>query len=241
MGQLEEYIKATQNCSSDDELFGLFEKYLDTCQIDVHSYHIVTRKLRTLPVWVGVVNHNYPDVWANMYVRHNYISIDPIIAVARNQSQPFHWHDIGKMIRLTPEQESFLEQLKAAGLKDGVAISTFGPHGTMAYFGLGSTREHLNFTQLELSILQLACQQTHLRYLELVDMNGAASHKKLSPRETEVLTNVAEGLSNIAIAEKMGVTENTVDTMLRRIFKKMDVNNRISAVLRGIGSGLILP
>lgn len=241
MKRLEEYIQATQHCSSDDELFRLFEKYLDSHHIDIHSYHIVTRKLRTLPVWVGVVHHNYPDVWANQYVKHNFINIDPIIAVARNQSQPFHWHDVGKMIKLTPQQEDFLQRLKSAGLADGVAISTFGPHGTMAYFGLGSSTENLNFSNLELSTLQLACQQTHLRYLELVDLNGMDSQKKLSPRETEVLTNVADGLSNIAIAERMGVTENTVDTMLRRIFKKMNVNNRISAVLRGIGSGDILP
>jgi DNA-binding NarL/FixJ family response regulator len=48
-------------------------------------------------------------------------------------------------------------------------------------------------------------------------------------------------LSNNYIAERLNISENTVDTMLRRVFAKLGVNNRISAVLRGIGSGLILP
>jgi len=55
------------------------------------------------------------------------------------------------------------------------------------------------------------------------------------------LTLVAAGLANNAIADRLGVTENTVDTMLRRIFTKFGVNNRISAVLKGIGCGVLLP
>lgn len=60
----------------------------------------------------------------------------------------------------------------------------------------------------------------------------------LSPREREVLALVAEGLSNTAIAERLVVTERTVEAHMRSIFARLgidgdvDVNRRVLAVLR---------
>ncbi|MEL7541544.1 MAG: helix-turn-helix transcriptional regulator, partial [Pseudomonadota bacterium] len=78
-------------------------------------------------------------------------------------------------------------------------------------------------------------------YFDLAHINQDEPSKPLSPREKEVLSLVAAGLSNNFIADRLGISENTVDTMLRRVFAKLSVNNRISAVLKGIGCGLILP
>ncbi len=61
----------------------------------------------------------------------------------------------------------------------------------------------------------------------------------LSRREVEVLGWVARGKSNGLIGEILGISSATVDAHLRRIYLKLGVFDRISAAVRGIGTGLI--
>ena len=111
----------------------------------------------------------------------------------------------------------------------------------MAYFGLGVVNDTLELSDEKEVEIQFACQQVHNRYIELTQEMPDDKPVKLSPRETQILKLAATGLSNNYIADRLGISENTVDTMMRRTFKKLNVKNRISAVLRGVGSGLILP
>ena len=61
----------------------------------------------------------------------------------------------------------------------------------------------------------------------------------LSPRETEVLTLVAAGKSNPAIATALFVSEATVKTHLLHVFEKLGVSDRTRAVTRAMELGLI--
>ncbi|MDI3385182.1 response regulator transcription factor [Streptomyces sp. B-S-A8] len=61
----------------------------------------------------------------------------------------------------------------------------------------------------------------------------------LTRRETEVLSLVAEGLSNQAIGSRLHLTEGTVKSHLARIYAKLDVDSRTSAVATAAGLGLI--
>lgn len=62
---------------------------------------------------------------------------------------------------------------------------------------------------------------------------------KLSSRELEVLTHVAEGLSNKEIAVELGVSAATVKTHLIHIFRKLDVNDRTAAVTVALDRGIL--
>lgn len=61
----------------------------------------------------------------------------------------------------------------------------------------------------------------------------------LSPRELEILQELALGFSNKDIARMLDMTENTVKFHMKNIFKKLDVDNRIRAVSAGQEMGLI--
>jgi LuxR family maltose regulon positive regulatory protein len=54
----------------------------------------------------------------------------------------------------------------------------------------------------------------------------------LSSRELEVLHLIAEGLSNLAIAEKLFLSAGTVKVHIKHIYSKLDVNSRTQAVAR---------
>ena len=61
----------------------------------------------------------------------------------------------------------------------------------------------------------------------------------ITPRELEVLTLIAQGLSNREIADKLFVSENTIKTHASRVFDKLGAKRRTQAVQLAKEVGLL--
>jgi len=61
----------------------------------------------------------------------------------------------------------------------------------------------------------------------------------LTPREIEVLAAIGDGLSNKAVARRLGISQHTVKFHLESLFRKLDATNRAEAAHKGLRRGLI--
>jgi LuxR family maltose regulon positive regulatory protein len=69
--------------------------------------------------------------------------------------------------------------------------------------------------------------------------SGAPILSALSPRETDILTLIAEGLSNKEIARSLYIGPETVKSHLKSVFSKLGVERRAQAVSRAQTLGLV--
>ncbi|MDH5547517.1 MAG: response regulator transcription factor [Gammaproteobacteria bacterium] len=73
------------------------------------------------------------------------------------------------------------------------------------------------------------------------NINKPDSQDKLSdltPREREILTQIAEGGSNKVIARNLGITDGTVKLHVKSILRKLNVHSRVEAAVIAVEHGL---
>jgi DNA-binding NarL/FixJ family response regulator len=63
--------------------------------------------------------------------------------------------------------------------------------------------------------------------------------KQLTPRESEIVRNVAIGMRNAEVAARLSLTESTVKTHLTNIFQKLGIRDRTELTRYAIKTGLV--
>jgi DNA-binding NarL/FixJ family response regulator len=71
------------------------------------------------------------------------------------------------------------------------------------------------------------------------DLGNQAKLAELTPRERDVLEQMARGLSNREIAAELVVEESTIRTHVKRILVKLELRDRIQVVIFAYETGLI--
>ena len=110
------------------------------------------------------------------------------------------------------------------------------PRGTFRGFFLVRGPRQRDFTERDRAVLSLVKP-----YLVRIRARWERHHRPsvLTKREAEVLELVAEGLTNVEIAERLVVSTGTVRTHLENIFDKLGVHTRTAAVAHVRTGGVI--
>lgn len=74
---------------------------------------------------------------------------------------------------------------------------------------------------------------THIARM-VVESFKTSPHASLTPRETQVLSNLCEGMSYKMIAETLSISEETVRRHIKNIYKKIEVSSKSEAVAKAI-------
>ena len=185
-----------------------------------------------------VVSHGVPEAWLGEYRRKKLHLVDPIPMIAAVTSRPFKWSETSRLAKLSEEAQEFMRLLEASNIGDGLAMQVYGPNMRNAFVALGFGRPDPGLTQDQIAELQCGIQFAHMCYCRLTERRLRPS-ATLSPREVEILEWMARGKSNAVIADILGISRHTVDTLARRIYEKLEVNDRTTAVVRGLRDGLV--
>ena len=76
------------------------------------------------------------------------------------------------------------------------------------------------------------------RALQALSTPQEPAFAELTRREREVLELIASGMSNQAIAAKLGLSANTISNHISSIFGKLQVSSQAEAIVRARSAGL---
>jgi len=129
------------------------------------------------------------------------------------------------VVALTPGAQAGTQAWAAAGAPAGVLAPD-------------ATAEQLD-AALRAVFAGLLVRSTTAAAAETKGFAPADDMPLLTPREREILGLIGEGLSNKAMARRLGISVHTVKFHMEALFNKLDATSRAEAVTKGLRGGVI--
>lgn len=134
-------------------------------------------------------------------------------------------HEVGVLILTAYDDNPYVMAVLQAGA-NGYVLKTASP----AEIIRAVKDVHAGHSALDAAIMQKVMAQVGSSATSI-------SVEKLTEREIEVLTAVAQGYTNKAIGVQLGISDRTVQGHLAHIFNKLQASSRTEAVMRAVSLG----
>jgi DNA-binding NarL/FixJ family response regulator len=138
------------------------------------------------------------------------------------------------LVLTTFEQDDYIFGALRAGAS-GFLLKRARPEELLAAIHTIAAGEALLSPSVTRRVIDRMAQQPTPELTDQAKLHG------LTPREREVLEHVARGLSNREIAAALAVEESTVRTHVKRLLMKLDLRDRVQAVIFAYETGLNRP
>ena len=230
------------------EAFDVYARVIAEYGYDQINYFSVGRSRHSPETPRNAVNalvsrhtHTYSDSWASRYEERDYYTIDPVFALLKERPHAFRWATIGQLIELSNPQVTFMDESRDAGLRDGFSVPLYGPYNEFSALCIARSIANPS-DDMGYQVGSMLSYQFHSIYMSLSDQETDVDEALgLTYREHEVLLWCAQGKSNWTIGEILGISAHGVRFHIQNIYKKLDANSRIAAVVKAIRLGLIQP
>jgi DNA-binding CsgD family transcriptional regulator len=209
------------------------------------------------PARNAVVQRIYPvgrfdtaqlDEWVRLSVETP--TVHPLMRyyLATGDRAPQQVADVPSTIAGPRARARYAELIRADGLEHQLAIPLPPRSSGARWFVVGRSTPYspaamMLARQVQRLIIGLDRQATALtRWQQRAaggDGGSVATDVRLTPRELSVLGLVADGLTAAATARRLVVAERTVHKHLERVYAKLGVSDRVSAVLRAQRLGML--
>ncbi len=224
-----------QRCQSFGSLNILCLRYARRFRLQAVAYHHLPQLGSSDGVGVNVISVGFPKELVDQFESQNLIGVDPSIRQVMSGTRAYWWRELEYASPPSAKEMEYLEAASVA-VDEGLMLPVFGPNGRNGYVSLGFGKTRPDMDATDIALLQSCCQFAHLQYCALLQVE-LPRPVKLSPREKEVLSWVAQGKSNGVVAEILDIAESTVITHLERSYRKLGVDNRVTAALRALSVG----
>lgn len=175
---------------------------------------------------------------SKLYLDPSVFENDPIPDYVMEAGYCMTWKQALKGQKLKPDQIAFSKKAQELGFLDGFGAPLHGPNSQDSFFSVNFGREISGQDAEILQSILARAQLAHSRICTFLQQRDR-SIVKLSQREREVLYWISRGKSSYDISVILGISTGTVDTYVKRLFFKLDVHDRMSAVIKGLSGSLI--
>jgi len=135
------------------------------------------------------------------------------------------------------DEDALFEAIKAGAA--AFVLKDINPHDLVSIIHRVSNGEYLIndkvFSQPSVASRVLK----EFRELAIYGQDAAPIFAPLSPREVEILDNIAQGMTNKQVAYTLSISEQTVKNHMSSILRKLSVNDRTQAVVYAMRQGWI--
>ena len=232
---VESILKEIAQAQTMARLWRLVRKYFRDHGFGAGSYYLL-RTASNQPAAIPS-SFGYSREFKERYTSLDFQKLDVVPRRVIALGKPMSWSDIWDSLPLSPEEQEFRTTMREVTTQPGVAFPCYGPRNRNACVTLSKFEPGVEKDQEYLRAMQSVAQAAHMRMCEFFEYGRDSC--SLSSREKEILGWVAYGKSNSVIAEILQISPDTVDTYMRRIYRKFEVYDRTSAAIKGVGMGLI--
>lgn len=231
-------VAEISDATSPAELWRVVRGYYRELGFRGFAYFMANRGDSLVRGGFNLVHRGFSRKVVQAYVTEGWGEKDPLPQMVIGRGAPTRWSEAWSQMQPDAEHMAFLNRMREAELDDGFTLPVYGPGGRNGSVNIGAAVRESVFVTAPVDEMHMVAQVAHMRLCQLLPDRGPLE-KPLSARELEILDWVARGKSNGVIADILDLSGATVDTYLRRIYEKLDVSDRTSAAVVGVGMGLI--
>jgi len=201
------------------------------------SYHVTPAFDGPTSETTAVYADGFSKEWLELYDQQDFRSSDPIPGRVLKAGKMMTWREAMTYEPNTPANQNYFSAMLQHDLVHGFGIPLYGPRSRDAYAGFDFGRPVTEIARDKLGVVRSLAQAGHQRICLMLD--EASGTPQLSEREIEVLTWTARGKSNATIATILDISPETAKTYSKRIYAKLDVSDRVGAVVKALRLGLV--
>ncbi|HEX2724431.1 MAG TPA: LuxR C-terminal-related transcriptional regulator [Beijerinckiaceae bacterium] len=248
-------IAEFETCTTMQELRDKLQKVSENYGFASFNFLDTGQPHLDLPFYVGTTG----EAWEREYISNKFVHVDACVAHARVTNVPFHWGAVALPSykgRRKPGAIKTMEAARDHGFQEGLVVpyhfaDRLGrTHSSLIVFYWKDAASRFAFLMRErrhdLHLLMIYWAQRAVDIIATAHRNRAAvirddlaGEVTLTDRERDVVAWAARGKTGVDTAEILRISEDTVDTHMRSVMRKLNASNKTHAVAKAIYFGLI--
>ncbi len=179
----------------------------------------------------------YPTAWFETVLERRFYVDDPVLTAAQRRAAGFRWDELPRLLPLSERQKSILEQAPREGLGAGYTIPVHvpGEYSGSAHFAVRARRDLPEASLPAAHFVGVAAFEA-ARRIQLARF-GPRDAPPLSPRHRDCIALVAQGLSDKAIARRLGIQPDTAHGYVEEAMRRYGATKRSQLVVRALFEG----